>query len=79
MKLNITEAKETMVKKANERISPLNITVGDYVYLNEVATGPGRKLQPNFSGPYIVNRIESPHLIKLRIQMAKENIACRYI
>jgi hypothetical protein len=32
----------------------------------EEAVGQGRKLQANHSGPYTVNEIQSPYLIKLR-------------
>ena len=42
----------------------MNIRVGDFVYLHEEAVGQGRKLQANHSGPYTVNEIQSPHLIK---------------
>jgi hypothetical protein len=55
-----------MFRKANERISSLNIRVGDFVYLHEEEVVQGRKLQANHSGPYTVNEIQSPHLIKLR-------------
>jgi hypothetical protein len=55
-----------MFRKANERISPLDIRVGGFVYLHEDAVGQGRKLQANHSGPYTVDEIQSPHLIKLR-------------
>ncbi|CAC5394394.1 unnamed protein product [Mytilus coruscus] len=33
--------------------------------LKEVV-GPGKKLQPKYSGPYVVHEILSPHIVKLR-------------
>ena len=66
VKANVEKSKGKMFRKANERISPLNIRVGDFVYLHEDAVGQGRKLQTNHSGPYTVDEIQSSHLIKLR-------------
>ena len=57
VKANVEKSKGKMSRKANERISPLNIRVGDFVYLYEEAVGQGRKLQTNHSGPYTVNEI----------------------
>ena len=62
----IEKSKSEMVSRANNKMSPLDLTIGDYVYLRDEPTGQGQKLQAKFSGPYVVNQIPSPHLIQLR-------------
>ncbi|CAC5418269.1 unnamed protein product [Mytilus coruscus] len=55
-----------MVERVNKTTSPLKLSVGDYVYLHDEPTGQGRKLQAKYTGPFIVDNIPSPHLIKIR-------------
>lgn len=79
VKSNIEKSNIEMLKRANEKISPLTVKVGDFVYLHEDNACQGRKLQANFSGPYIVNKIQSPHLIKLRDPNKKKDFTCQCI
>ena len=51
VKSNVETAKAKMVERENQTISPLKISVGDYVYLQEEPTGQGRKLQAKYTGP----------------------------
>ena len=55
-----------MEERENQIIHPLKLSIGDYVYLHKEPVGPGRKLQPIFSGPYVVTQKHSNHLVKLR-------------
>ncbi|CAC5385704.1 unnamed protein product [Mytilus coruscus] len=55
-----------MVERVNKTTSPLKLSIGDYVYLHDEPTRQGQKLQAKFSGPFIVDNIPSPHLIKIR-------------
>ena len=43
-----------------------SVTEGDYVYLECIRKGKGQKLQPLFIGPYVIEEINSPHLVTLR-------------
>ena len=66
VRTNIEKANEKMINRVNKTASPLNVSIGDYVYLNEEPTGQGRKLQARYTGPFIVNDLPSPHMVKLR-------------
>jgi hypothetical protein len=55
-----------MTQRENKRTNPLNQNVGDYVYMLTEPTDKGRKLQSKYSGPYVVDKIKSPHLVTLR-------------
>ena len=63
---NIEKSQKAMEQRENSRLCEIKLTTGDYVYLSKELTGQGRKLKPNFDGPYIVHEIVSDHLIKLR-------------
>ena len=62
-----------MQERENQKVNELKLSIGDYVYLQKTPTGQGRKLQALFDGPYIVNKILSDHLIKLRDPAGKRN------
>ncbi|CAC5405680.1 unnamed protein product [Mytilus coruscus] len=66
VQINVEKANAKMVERVNKTTSPLKLSVGDYVYLHDEPTGQGQKLQAKFSGPFIVDNIPSPHLIKIR-------------
>jgi hypothetical protein len=63
---NALKAGELMTQRENKRTKPLNLNVGDYVYMLTKPTDKGRKLQSKYSGPYVVDKINSPHLVTLR-------------
>ena len=58
---NTLKEGELMAQRENKRTNPLNLKVGDYVYMLTDPTGKGRKLQSKYSGPYVVDKINSPH------------------
>ncbi|CAC5413986.1 unnamed protein product [Mytilus coruscus] len=66
VQINVEKTNAKMVERVNKTTSPLKLSVGDYVYLHDEPTGQGQKLQAKFSGPFIVDNIPSPHLIKIR-------------
>ena len=63
---NAYEAGKVMTERENKKTNPLKINTGDFVYMLKEAVGPGKKLQPKYSGPYVIHEILSPHLVKLR-------------
>ncbi|CAC5369828.1 unnamed protein product [Mytilus coruscus] len=60
------KASEIMKERENKKTNPLKLNIGDFVYMLKEVVGPGKKLQPKYSGPYVVHEILSPHLVKLR-------------
>lgn len=67
VKSNIATANAQMTKRFNERITPLDLSVGDYT---EESTDHGRK--PQYRGSYILNQIHSSHRVKLRATDSKK-------
>jgi hypothetical protein len=55
-----------MLNRCNKNVKPLDITPGDYVYLFTAHSKIGNKLSDRYSGPFVVDTIDSPHLIRLR-------------
>ena len=63
---NTEHYKTQMLRNANEHIRPLNLTVGDYVFLYKEPTGAAQKLQNKYVGVYIVHSVDSPHMVTLK-------------
>ena len=61
-----TAAKLKMVERANETTNPLTLQSGDYVYMIDDTKGKGRKLKPQYTGPYVVTDMVSPHMVSLK-------------
>lgn len=55
-----------MVERVNGSKTPLQYSPGDYVYLSKEPSGPGQKFQFKYAGPYIIKKIQSPHMIILK-------------
>ena len=55
-----------MLDHANENINPLQVSLGDYVYLLTEVTGGAQKSKNKFTGPFVIEKITSPHLVLLR-------------
>ena len=51
---------------SNEKMHELKLSVGDFVYLLKDHAGPGQKFKHTYDGPFVVNKLSSPHLIVLR-------------
>ena len=51
---------------ANAKIRPIQVQSGDYVYLHGGLGGAGQKLKPHSSGPFVVDKVTSPHMVLLR-------------
>lgn len=66
MLANVSNSKSEMTERKNEKSSILKISVGDYVYLLHEPSGTGQKLQTIYRGPYVVQEIISPHLLRIR-------------
>ncbi|KAL5017800.1 hypothetical protein ScPMuIL_003522 [Solemya velum] len=62
---NMCSAQIQMTERANADAYPLDVSNGDYVYMQKQITGVGRKFQSKYSGPYIVTAISSPHMVIL--------------
>ena len=45
-----------MEQKENDKMHELHLGIGDYVYMQRASTGPGRKFQAIFVGPFIDNK-----------------------
>ena len=54
-----------MLDRANENINPLQVSRGDYVYILIEVTGAGQKFKNKFIGPFVIEKITSPHLVLL--------------
>ena len=65
MKENATRAKDRMVERVNAKSNPLSVAVGDYVYLLRESSKIGQKLQNKYDGPFVIDSIESAHLVIL--------------
>ena len=69
---NIEANKETMVARTNLKSHPLNLNIGDYVYLSIPAVGPAYKLQAKFSGPYVVHTVCSDSRVMIQDQTTEK-------
>ncbi|CAC5394519.1 unnamed protein product [Mytilus coruscus] len=54
-----------MIERANQKAHNLSLEKGDYVYLGKDPRGAGQKFKLKHAGPYIIHRINSPHLYSL--------------
>jgi hypothetical protein len=54
-----------MVERYNKNANPLNLSVGDYVYMLTEQTGQGRKFQPKYTGPLVIHKIVSDHMVSM--------------
>lgn len=45
-----------MMKRFNERITPLDLPVCDYIYLHEESTNQGRKVHPQYGARIFLTR-----------------------
>ena len=66
LKTNALKSQQNIQDRANKDSSPLHIKKGDYVYLLTERTGTGQKLQNKYTGPFVIDRFTSPHLVLLR-------------
>ena len=66
VKCNTLKAQEKMEVLSNEKVHELKLSVGDFVYLLKDPAGPGQKFKHTYDGPFVVNKLSSPHLIVLR-------------
>ncbi len=44
----------------------MKLSTGDFVYLRTEPSGPAKKLRNQYSGPFIVHDLTSPHMVQLR-------------
>jgi hypothetical protein len=63
---NAKETGKAMTERTNKSSNPLTLDIGDFVYMLTDSIGPGKKVQPKYYGPFIVNEILSPTLVKLK-------------
>ena len=68
-----TIAKENALKRSNKMVDTENsntkdvlLKEGDYVFLQIEATGEGQKFQNRFDGPYVIEKLLSPHMVQLK-------------
>ncbi|MCG8077951.1 MAG: DDE-type integrase/transposase/recombinase, partial [Candidatus Thiodiazotropha taylori] len=66
VKNNILSSQQKMLERANKNSDPLPIKEGDYVFLLTERTGVGQKIQNKFTGPFVIHRCISPHMVLLR-------------
>lgn len=55
---NLLERKESRQKVVNEKINPIDLRIGDHIYITNENR---KKLDPFYLGPYIVKEINSPN------------------
>lgn len=63
---NTEHYKTQMLRNANEHTRPLNLTVGDYVFLHKEHRVAAQKLQNKYVGVHIVHSVDSPHVVTLK-------------
>ena len=66
-----------MLKRKNENINPLKTEIGDFVYLLADNDTIGSKLDNKFLGPFVIERVVSPHIVDLidpETSVLKQNI-----
>ncbi|VDI12320.1 Hypothetical predicted protein [Mytilus galloprovincialis] len=66
------KAQDRMEKATNAKTNELELSVGDYVYLQIEQQGQGRKFKQTYDGPFVVTNIPSEHLILLRDPNGKQ-------
>lgn len=66
---NSLDKKGKMEHLASKTLYDIDIKEGDYVYLQVEPTGKGQKFQNRFAGPYITDKLSSPHTVILRGSM----------
>ena len=60
---NALNSKIKMIDRANKnKIKDISFHENDYVYLLKEPTGPGQKFKNKCSGPYVISKVESPHM-----------------
>ena len=62
---HLVKSKEDMLTRANDKVEMLQVTKGDYVYLEDQPAGAAKKLRNYYSGPYVVETVSSPHTVML--------------
>lgn len=65
VKDHLVKSKQDMLNRANDKAKMLELTKGDYVYLDDLPSGSAKKLRNYYSGPYIVEAVTSPHTVML--------------
>ena len=70
---NIKKSQDNMEQRENKVIRELTLTHRDYAYLSVEPTGRGHKLKPIFEGPFVVTKVLSDYLIRLRDPERKRN------
>ena len=60
------KSQQKMLDQENAKTHPVQVKPGDYVCLNQGSTGKGQKLQPQWTGPFVVDQVPSPHMILLK-------------
>ena len=63
VKDHLVKSKQDMLNRANDKAKMLELTKGDYVYLDDLPSGLAKKLRNYYSGPYIVEAVTSPHTV----------------
>lgn len=66
IKGSATRSKEKMLERVNRHTNALSLSPGDFVYLRTDIKGIGQKLQSNYTGPFVVVSLSSPHLAVLK-------------
>ncbi|MES9904353.1 MAG: integrase [Sedimenticola sp.] len=66
-KQHATQAQVSMLSRANIKCHPLQLEKNDYVYLLlQDNTGvTGNKLQRRYAGPFVVQALQSPHMVQI--------------
>ena len=65
---NISQSQQRMEERTNRNVNVLALQPGDYVYLLKDPTGPGKKFQDKYQGPFIVHELCSDHTVRLRFK-----------
>ena len=71
---NAMESQIKMIERANTDTHNLLLTEGDYVYLAKDPTGAGQKFKFKHAGPYVIDKVNSPHLYVLMDPITNKKI-----
>jgi hypothetical protein len=71
-----SESRKKMIEKYNTKSRPYTFLEGDLVYLNDpvLRDEKTRKLAPQWSGPFEVIQVETPHSLRLRDLLTQKDV-----
>lgn len=69
-------SKNQMLDRVNKQRSTLAYSTGDYENLHKEPTGQGKKFKFKYSGPYFIQKVNSPHMLTLKDPLTQKCLPC---